>query len=119
MRDVATLVWVVLIIVGVVSSIISSVRKQVQSTSGPRLQRTVGRRPQFWQPPAAAQAPAPPPSASRPPRPKQAPVVPHFVAEPARHRPHFFGRKGDIVRAVIASEVLGKPKALTDEPFRY
>jgi len=42
-----------------------------------------------------------------------APMV--FEAPP--QRPRLFEGRGDLVRAVIAAEVLGKPRALSDEPF--
>jgi hypothetical protein len=111
MRDVATLVWVVLIFVGVISSIISSIRKQTHGAPSPRPQRAVPRRAPL------EPSVAPPPRGPEPP--KAAPPAPSLVPEPHRKRRPFFARKGDAVRAIVGAEVLGKPKALSDEPFRY
>jgi len=110
-RDVATLVWVVLIIVGVVSSMISSVRRQVRTMP----QRA---RPRSMAPGQAglqAVAVQAPPRAT-PPRPAPTHAQKPQVQAPEAHRPRrFFGSKRDVVRAVIAAEVLGKPKALRGE----
>jgi hypothetical protein len=109
MRDVATLVWVVLLLVGVISSMIASVRRRMNALpprgapaappSAPPVQT-----PQLRPPRPAAPA-APPASAPR--------TVPTHVT--ARRR-LFPGPQG-LAGAVIAAEVLGKPRALNDEYF--
>ncbi len=143
MREIGVLVWVGLLIIGVIGSMVSSLRKQAQAPSqGPRpaprpqpppewLQQMVAQmppqarvvqvvRPQATpKPVAAAPVPVPPP---------RAPAVPH---EPAASHPQagsnvergrpqitreIFARR-NIVQAVIAAEVLGKPRALSDEYF--
>ncbi len=126
MRDVATLVWVVLLVIGVISSMVASARRRMNAL-----------------PPRAAPLtpPAPPglPSAQAPPlqaqlrqqlvQPiKQVPVRPAAPAAPPASAPRpaaarapagrrlFPGRQG-LAGAVIAAEVLGKPRALRDEYF--
>jgi hypothetical protein len=103
---------VVLIFVGVISSIISSIRKQVHGAPSPRPQRAIPRRTPL-EPSAAPPQRGPEPQKAAP------PPAPSLAPEPHRMRHPFFARKGDAVRAVVGAEVLGKPKALSDEPFRY
>lgn len=150
MRDVGFLVWVVLLIVGVVGSMVSSLRKQAQQaqktapTQRPPQQPAVSSAP-FAAAPVElprelapwlermvqAQVRQPPPARPRPVQPKPLPPKPAPVAPPPIEHPHdfighpsarlrmtrdlFAGR--NIVRAVIAAEVLGKPRALGDEYF--
>jgi hypothetical protein len=143
MRDIGLLVWVVLLIVGVVGSMSSRIRSQrrMQGSQAPARQRP---RPQpavsMWPPPQVtgpAQSTvlqATRPAASQPlqatppapsPQPRAAPAVKPrpdsqkpVAAVPSETRkaprPLFAGRR-EIVRAVIAAEVLGKPRALSDE----
>jgi hypothetical protein len=124
MRDIGTLVWVVLVFIGVIGSMVSSVRKQVQAQPGPRY-RTLHRPPppQFEaQAPPPAPPPVPqsqaivrsPPTASRVPAPAQA--HPADEPHPAQRR-RLFAHRNDLVRGIIAAEVLGKPRALRDEDF--
>lgn len=125
MREVGTLVWVVLLVIGVIGSMVSSVRRQAAAgaqaprpqappaTAAAAQQRLV----QALQ--ARAQAPAsssrPPPPRPTPPRPASAPHgEPPAAAHKARQR-SFFGSRPELVRAVIAAEVLGKPRGLHDE----
>jgi len=125
-RDIGTLVWVVLVFIGVIGSMVSSVRKQVQAQQGPRAVR---------RPPSPQLAPPPPlPPVSAAPVP-QASARPHTagsrarvastlaaeLVHPAPHaaRRRLFAHKGDLVRGIIAAEVLGKPRALRDEDFPY
>lgn len=138
MRDVGFFVWVVLLIVGVIGSMASSARKQAAARSQPPSGPGASIPPQ-WTPPdasgrqrqvvqvlqmvAAGQSPTQPVNA--PPRPVPAPTPPpprpvpppahplEAVHVPRRHG--FFGTGPEIVRAVIAAEVLGKPHALRDE----
>jgi|SRR5579863_711607 len=66
--------------------------------------------------PAPPPKPAPPPSA--PPRLAPPPPRSEPPAAPEVHRPRrrsLFGTGPDLVRAVIAAEVLGKPRGLNDE----
>ncbi|HEY6327334.1 MAG TPA: hypothetical protein VIW73_12560 [Candidatus Cybelea sp.] len=110
MRDLGTLVWVVLVFVGVVSSMISTIRKQAQA-------RSPGRPPP---PRAAAPQPIPPPPVPppKPPPARPQPVPPlHPGEEPRAKRAPLFAGKGQLVRAVIGAEVLGKPRGLRDEHF--
>ncbi len=126
MRDVGVLVWVVLVIVGVVSSIISTVRKGVAvapSGAAPRAAspRAVSR----WttagpRPVLSSAAPPQPPPRLAPPPPRRAPppgqllAATHAAELPRGRRPLFVG-KNELVRAVVAAEILGKPRALRDE----
>jgi len=112
MRDIGILVWVVFLIVGVAGSIASSARKQLAGTApgpgpvrgpAPRLAPPI-------QPPQSVQRPQPPPRVAPVARPATA-----VHEEPVRATRRFFADRQTIVRAVIAAEVLGKPRALRDE----
>jgi len=122
-RDVGLFVWVVLLFVGVIGSMVSRVRSaRQQSPPAPaprRVSRTIVRipapPPPVQSPPPPRQAP-PPPVAAPPTRRAQAPnVVDRVVQAPAARRRPLFADRRDLVRAVIAAEVLGKPRALRDE----
>jgi len=124
MREVGTLVWVVLIIVGVVGSMISSVRRQLRAQQSPA---PAARQYQRTPPPGQQSRPAPlaPPPGRPvpPPRPQPATPVETTPQEdprgaPAASRRRLFPQKDELVRAVIAAEVLGKPRALSDEYLR-
>jgi hypothetical protein len=159
-RDVGIFVWVVLLLVGVVSSIASSARKQMQGAQPPQPQPRSGGPPgpqpvaaaprvqvvvrpsaseaqrqraaqiqaavaQALGTPLIAPAPAPIPAAPRPvtPRPAPAPAVtPHHPPldspQAPQMRPFLRGRS-EIVRAIVAAEVLGKPRAFSDEYHGY
>ena len=66
-----------------------------------------------------APGPPPPPAPPRPPPPKPAPaprIEPPAAPETHKPRPRsLFGTGPELVRAVIAAEVLGKPRGLNDE----
>jgi hypothetical protein len=145
-RDLGLLIWVVFLVIGVMGSMVSSIRKQM--AAGPRApsQRPPGpQAPQLppqaplGQPqgslPAGVQellnqafqtriepAPARPPSPAPQPRPTRPPQAAR--AEPVQ-RPadaprvfrgtRLFGTGPELVRAVIAAEVLGKPRGLNSE----
>lgn len=118
MRDVGTIVWVVFILIGVASSMVKSVRRQAATAGaaappGPRPVQAGVPLPDLAQP----LAPAPRPAAPSPERRRSAP--PPAAAAPASTaaspRARLFGGRSDLVRAVIAVEVLGKPRALGDE----
>jgi len=148
-RDIGGIVWLIFIVIGVISSIVQSARKNAArsgsaSRPGPVVQQA---RPTAQPAPAAqqqmspqvvrlmaqfaaaAQAVAPPqPQPPPPPPPKPAPLPPpvETAQEAAKafqlplrpvQRPlqWMFEDKRAFVRAVIASEVLGKPRALRDE----
>lgn len=135
MRDVGVIIWVALLFIGVVGSMISSLRRQMPSSPAPpsmpmelpgpvefpspvelppelrRFVVTASPRPAPQRKPApvAAAPVAPPPTVA-------APAGEHF--EPARIRRRLFSDRHDLVRGVIAAEVLGKPRALHDEYHR-
>jgi hypothetical protein len=140
MRDTFLLLWVAFLIIGVAGSIVSSIRKQIQAAGPPR-ERPV---PAQWQSPKpqqaarrvliAAQAPrvvpqaAPPrapvrPNAAVAPKAPVAPVPPPHTDFPTAHTgpkgaaARLFRHRSAIVQAVIAAEVLGKPRAFNDEYF--
>jgi hypothetical protein len=138
MRDTFLLLWVGFLVIGVIGSIVSSIRKQSQRAQAEA--STPRRIPPQWQPPAGqlpewvqrltAQAEPPAPrmvpqaTAPQPARPRKPVVTPPAVVEPAHdllvaRRPsrRFFDSRKAIVQAVIAAEVLGKPRALRDEYF--
>ena len=127
MHDVGTFVWVVLVVIGVVSSIVSNARRrgsvspirdaQPQAIRIGRVsgQPAVGR-------PVANAAPVSAPAAPvtkvrRPSPPRVAPQSEQGLEafHPVHRRaPRLFGGRGALARAVIAAEVLGKPLALRD-----
>ena len=162
MRDIGGLIWLIFIVVGVISSIVQSARKQQAArqarqptvsaprpvpqgaatqplAAAPKQVRVVTQSgnvsPQvarlLEQFAAAAQATAPQPPPQPAPQPKPKPVPPpaappvesaqtaaqaFVTARPSRpHVARLFGDKRALVRAVIAAEVLGKPRALRDE----
>ncbi len=115
MRDIGILIWVALLIVGVVGSMTSRIRSQRQMQA-----QRVPQRSQAQQPPPTPARPVP----TRPtPARQPAPPLPRVGSEtaqavksaatPAAKR--LFGNRRDLVRAVIAAEVLGKPRAFGDE----
>jgi hypothetical protein len=123
MRDVATLVWVVLLVIGVISSMVASARRRMNALpprGAPSARPSVPPA-QAPQPQAQArqqfvvqpmrQVPVRPAPASAPTAPSPSPAA----RAPSRRR-LFPGRQG-LVSAVIAAEVLGKPRALRDEYF--
>jgi hypothetical protein len=138
-RDIGAIVWVLVVVVGVISSIVSNARKQMAASKGaprppargvpsPAGQRTAA--PVSVVPAAAAPAAVRQPSPSRAaparrqpaPAPVPAPADLLFAHErpqpPARRLASMFGDRRSLVRAVIAAEVLGKPLALRDEIAR-
>jgi hypothetical protein len=125
MRDVGIFIWVALLVIGVVGSMISSLRRAAKTVSpGAPVPLREARLPD-WAQQFVAAAPPPPrpaPPARPAPRPAPPPAPPRPVA-PAEHetprRPgrRLFGGKRELVRAVIAAEVLGKPRAFNDEYF--
>ncbi len=133
MREVGTLVWVILIVIGVVGSMISSVRRQAQAQrrappagpprypAGVRFAAAAAGQPRRVGPPPAEVAPTAGPSL--PTRPTSSarlqPPPAHSPKEPKLPRPRLFAGKGGLVRAVIAAEVLGKPRGLSDEMFPH
>ena len=119
MRDVGVLVWVTFLIVGVIGSMVSSLRKsQTQRRSQPVPPQWVQRFTAAVAPPAAPPArPAPAkPAPAPPPKPAAASAPEHPLPWPERRAVRrLFAGKSDLVRAVIAAEVLGKPRGLSDE----
>ena len=127
MREVGIAVWVILLVVGVVGSMVSSVRRQMQSQA--QSPRRLAERPRPFAPPCSSagrrlrrrQLPrrgCPRPSRAASSRRRRAAPA-HDPAHEAVRRPkiRFFSAKGELVRAVIAAEVLGKPRGLSDEYF--
>jgi hypothetical protein len=140
MHDIGGLIWIVLVIIGVVTSISRSARRSVAQRTVttyhtvPAPQRlapaaevrpevvaeleNIIRQSQATPRPAPAPAapPKPPPAANLPP-----PPVRTMVSVPARpsRAEKLFGDRSSVVRAVIAAEVLGKPLALRNEYSRY
>lgn len=138
MRDVATLVWVVLLVIGVISSMVASVRRRmnaqpipsqgappppaaVQQLQQQPREQLVAQMKQVSPRPAAPAPPAPPAAPGRgapaPSPPAARTPAPSAPARVSAARGLFPGRRA-LVRAVIAAEVLGKPRALNDEYFR-
>ena len=134
MHDIETAVWIILILIGVVSSIISSIRKVVRrvnaSTQLAPQPQTVHE--QAFTPTPAPEMPQPgivlPPAA--PPivitkrQPKtaavKAPEVQHDFAIPKAERGAMGSWRGmfereNLARAFVASQVFGPPKALQEQ----
>jgi len=111
-RDIGMVVWIVLLIVGVIGSMVSSLRKQAQLRQAPASRLRQVPRPSpavMTPPPAPVVAPAAAPRRSSPPGSIEPPP------EPPRRPRRFFGDRRALVQAVLAAEVLGKPLALRDE----
>jgi hypothetical protein len=147
MREIGLLIWIVLLFVGVISSILSTVRKAAAARpSAPSVFRTASSEPVTPPPreatvrelvaalqaqaraqaapppaqPAPASAPAPPPRPRPAPpiRQAQAPELHAWPTSPHRaKRRRLFSGKNDVVRGIVAAEVLGSPRGLRDEPF--
>jgi hypothetical protein len=138
MRDTFLLLWVGFLVIGVIGSIVSSMRKQIAQQQAKGVSRR--RMPPQWQPPpgqlpewvqrltAPAESAAPrvvtkavAPKRSAPSAKPAAPATPPLTEFPAaraeRRAARIFGSRKAIVQAVIAAEVLGKPRALRDEYF--
>jgi hypothetical protein len=130
MHDFGVLIWILLLIIGMVSSIRRSAQRQ--RPGPPQALRPM---PPPQMPPQAARMPQPVriPQAAAPPllqpaQPAPAPVPPPIVAAPplAPHQPAhvarigsgairgMFGGSATLVRAIVASEVLGPPLALRE-----
>lgn len=138
MRDIGILIWVALLIVGVVGSMTSRIRSLRQAsgqrapqpasasqpTPVPRPMQTSQRAQPFS---AQVARPAATPSRTAPTRPvpaRQPAAAPSRVGPDPAQAAHpatrtaarrLFGDRRDLVRAVIAAEVLGKPRAFSDE----
>ncbi len=112
---------------GTASSARSALLRQLSESQGQgdsaarqRLVQTLLAQVQGQAPAAAPPPPAPaPPAPPRPPPPKPAPALraePAGAPEAPRLRQRsLFGTGPELVRAVIAAEVLGKPRGLNDE----
>jgi hypothetical protein len=124
MRDLGILIWIALLIFGVVGSMRRQIRARAPAPPRPVPEPVRTPPPSQWTQRISAPV-APPPAQPRvprpPPRPAAAPVerASHQEAnQPSGHEPRrrrLFADKNEIVRAVIASEVLGKPRAFNDE----
>jgi len=119
MRDVSLLVWVGLLMIGVVGSMVSSLRRQgapSQFREQARAYLEQARLQAGKEPPAQGQ-PQPTPVVAQPPRAPRAPVAapPSLTPELPPRRRGLFRNKRDVVRGIIAAEVFGKPRAFGDE----
>jgi len=139
MRDTFLLLWVGFLVIGVIGSIVSSMRKQIaaQQAKGvaprripPQWQAPPGQVPEWVQRLTAQTEPAAPRVVAQAVAPKRPapPATPAAIAPPpltefpsprAQSRgARIFGSRKALVQAVIAAEVLGKPRALRDEYFQ-
>jgi hypothetical protein len=160
-HDIGTLIWVVILLIGVGSSVVKSVKqqnaklRQAQPGSGappapppaapyvrvagmpdglhaqfaasatPVGPAAARPRPPAAQPPPPAPKPvqATPPVPARPTYVSSVPAAPNATPPPhlpvTRDRParaaRLFGSRSAVLRSIIASEILGKPRALRDE----
>jgi len=121
-RDIGAILWVVIVIVGVVSSIVSNARKQMARPTPQQRQQPVLRLQPQSAPQAATARPAAQPRPTLARRPPAQPAALGADIFPAHERPQprprqlasLFGDRRSLVRAVIAAEVLGKPLAMRD-----
>jgi hypothetical protein len=133
MRDTFLLLWVGFLVIGVIGSIISSIRKQMQQQQAvrPAARRvtldasttlragSVERRPPSVTPQAEPRktprrTPVVPPAPPQPPLPSYAELVQPDAGSRSSIPRFLRGRKA-IVQGIVAAEVLGKPRALGDE----
>ncbi len=150
MHDIGALVWVILVVIGVISSIRKNAKKGKQPAPALQQRRDTAA-PAAVRPAPALSAPAPvavphpvrvlfePPPTAPPVPPRIVPVAPPpplaeavmppilapeplHEAAPGIHRARssgllggIFEDKKSILRAVVAAEVLGKPKALQEQ----
>jgi hypothetical protein len=144
MREIGVLIWVIFLIFGVIGSMVSSIRKQSAAGKEASVPpQWVPQTPQQPRPPAPTplvlrfQSPAPasaapqrlpappqrPPAPRVPPTPRPQPQPPPSRPEsvhpaaptPAPRTLRLFGNPHELVRAIVAAEVLGKPRAFRDE----
>jgi hypothetical protein len=124
-RDVGILVWVGLLIIGVIGSMISSLRRQIQAQAEREQRSRSGRPPSAAQPARFRLEPAPkrlaptevPRAPSVPARPVPQPAELPSATHVTRVKHPIFAGRGELVRGVIAAEILGKPRGLSDEYF--
>jgi hypothetical protein len=121
-KDLGSLIWTLVVVIGVVSSIIRSARKRIAAqpkVPAQPAQAPVRRGVQLLKQDDVV-APAIVPRAPTPvatpavPAPPPAPVQPSSGRSPA-FRGMFVGRGKALVSAIIAAEVLGPPKALQEQ----
>jgi hypothetical protein len=130
MHDIGPIIWIVIVLIGVVSSIRKNMqRARAQQAPASQQMATQQRAPSAPPPVAAPRFMAsafsmPPVDAPRPPRPVPAPpVAPAPVSysfapavrvgtNPIRG---MFGGGATLVRAIVAAEVLGPPKAFQEQ----
>jgi hypothetical protein len=120
MHDIGGIVWVILVVLGVISSIRNNMRKAARARGDAKapVQPPANVR-QWSQPPPAVAAPAIPAAVAAP-----APSVP--IPSGATDHPATQGRIGTasirgmfegpatLIRAIVAAEVLGPPKSLQE-----
>ncbi|HET9028968.1 MAG TPA: hypothetical protein VFN49_02235 [Candidatus Aquilonibacter sp.] len=115
--SIETGIWIVLVVIGVVSSLVSKSKKAVQPRR-PKVSTIIVQA----MPPTPPAAPEPvvvPPVIAPSQRVKAAAPAPvsRPTASPTHGTPPFRGMfdPGNLVRAMIAAEVLGPPKALQEQ----
>jgi hypothetical protein len=132
MHNLGLIVWLIIIAFGVISSIRKSAqRAQAQRAAAP--QRVMPQPPPrpapvlvpqpapslaaFAMPPVDAPQPPPRPVAPPRPRPKEPPPLEALFHAPIRTSPirGMFGGSATLVRAIVAAEVLGPPKAFQEQ----
>lgn len=109
-----TAIWIVLLVIGVISSIVSNARKAVRAARS-QTPRVPVRAPVAIEPVAVPVVPPViVPSKARRAAPVAAPPV--KATQPDGTRP-FRGmfQRGNLVNAIVAAEVLGPPKALQEQ----
>lgn len=139
--ELLTYLWVGVVVCAVIGNIVKTARRAARSAptrrwaSGPSMQTPVA--PAYAPPVTLGHPPPPPPTSTVPrrivafarqapllppvvppapkPGPPSAPVMPAMRPVPRVRRARWASGRGALVRAVIAAEVLGKPRALRDE----
>ena len=116
--DVGTLIWIVAVVIGVVSSMVKKKRQAPAATRAPAVTMSMPASPPAVQVPVAPAVAAPPIVVASPKPRVKAPKAPAAPMPPPAHgTPVFRGmfERGALVRAVVAAEVLGPPKALQEQ----
>jgi hypothetical protein len=128
-HDLGTLVWVILVVIGVISSMVKNARKMTRQPAGASPSARPAPPPvaapppvpaprpvhaqAFAMPPVIPPNPVPAPSAASTTRREPQPIAVHAVGtSPIRG---MFEGPATLVRAIVAAEVLGPPKSMQEQ----
>jgi hypothetical protein len=132
MHDVGAIIWLILVLIGVISSVRKNARRAAQQRSGtpppggmrpppapvPVIAQPV-RAQAFAAPPAVVPPPVPAPTVAPAPAAVAPPAAPVTLPSEANVRPELFRGMFEgpatLVRAIVAAEVLGPPKSMQEQ----